>query len=315
MMFFHRSLFSCLSIPRIVILISILITGCNSEPLTSLNELTIGIVSYDEGSRSVERYERLQNYLAEQTKSIVQLEPAYNEIQAIEQIQRKNWDIVFAPPGLAAIAIDQNLYLPMFALEEIDQDRRSVLVVREDSPAQALTDLNGTIVALGEAGSAAGYYLPVYDLYGLILTEVRFAPTPRTALEWLMDGQVDVGALSMGNFDRYKREFPSANFRVLHISRWIPPGLVLLGPNVERNLQIKIEQAMRDAPADITADTGYVPEAPLPDYSQFTQLVEKVLPLRDQIRQKPAILLYTEDPGEPEIQPSPEDSILVEPSL
>ncbi|GAB4377758.1 MAG: PhnD/SsuA/transferrin family substrate-binding protein [Elainellaceae cyanobacterium] len=302
---------------QVLLLIGLLLTGCNSDSeVTGLNELTIGVVSYDEGSRSVERYERLQEYLAEQTKSIVQLEPAYNEIQALEQVQRKNWEIVFAPPGLAAIAIDQNLYLPMFALEEIDQDRRSVLVVREDSPAQSLTDLNGTVAALGEPGSAAGYYLPAYDLYGLTFTEIRFAPTPRTALEWLEQGEVEVSALSMGSFERYKREFRSTEFRILHTSRWIPPGLVLLGPTVDRNLQVKIEQAMRDAPADITADTGYVPEAPLPDYSQFTQLVEKILPLREQIKQKPAVLLY--DQGEPESDETAIDQagqdVLAEPS-
>lgn len=270
--------------------------SCNSEPeLSNLHELTIGVVSYDEGNRSLERYERLQEYLAEQTQAIVEIEPAYNELQAIEQIHRKKWEIVFAPPGLAAIAIDQDLYLPLFTLEEFDSERRSTLVVRDDSPIQTLLDLNGKVVALGEPGSAAGYYLPVYDLYGITLAEARFAPTPKTALQWLSDGEVEASALSVGDFDRYKSEFPT-NYRVLHTSRWIPPGLVLLGPTVERNLQEQIEQAMRNAPSDITADTGYVPTAPLPNYSLFTELVNKVLPLREQVQQQPAVLRY-EDPS------------------
>lgn len=277
----------------IIFLSSIVGIGCNSEPEpTSLHELTIGVVSYDEGNRSLERYERFQSYLAEQTKAIVEIEPAYNELQAIEQIHRKKWEIVFAPPGLAAIAIDQDLYLPLFTLAEVDNERRSLLVVREDSPIQTLLDLNNKIVALGEPGSAAGYYLPVYDLYGLTLAETRFAPTPKTALQWLADGEVDASALSVEDFDRYKDEFSSTNYRVLHTSRWIPPGLVLLGPTVERNLQEQIEQAMRNAPADITADTGYVPTASLPNYNLFTELVNKVLPLREQVQQKPAVLLY-----------------------
>lgn len=286
----------CLKFPPVLLLIGLLGVGCNlqSEEV-SLNELTIGVVSYDEGAVSLEKYERLQNYLAEQTRSIVQLEPAYNELQAIEQIDRQKWEIVFAPPGLAAIALDQELYLPMFALEEIDSSRRAVLVVREDSPAQSLTDLEGRVAALGEPGSAAGYYLPLYDLYGLTLSEIRFAPTPRMALQWLDEGAVDVSGLSKGNFDRYKQEFPSTEFRVLHTSRWIPPGLVLLGPTVDRNLQEQIERAMREAPADVTADAGYVPEAPLPNYDLFIELVNKVLPLREQTQQKPAVLLYEDE--------------------
>ncbi len=175
-----------------------------------------------------------------------------------------------------------------------------MLVVRGDNPTQTLVELNGKVAALGEPGSAAGYYLPLYDLYGLILTEVRFAPTPRLALQWLDEGTVDVSALSMGDFERYQREFPSAEFRVLHTSRWIPPGLVLLGPTVDRNLQLQIEQAMRNAPSEITADAGYVPTAAVPDYSQFTELVNKVLPLRDAVQRKPAVLLYEGEtqPGE-----------------
>lgn len=291
-MFLRRILFV-----KLLVLVGVFGASCNSEPEVSsgFTELTVGVVSYDEGERSVERYEPLQQYLAEQTKAIVQLEPTYNEIQALEQIERKNWDIVFAPPGLASIAIDQNLYIPLFALEEIDSDRRSLLVVKESSPDQELSDLSNKIVALGEPGSAAGYYLPVYDLYGLILQEIRFAPTPRTALQWLSEGSVDASALSMGDFERYRRDFPASEFRILHTSRWIPPGLVLLGPTVERNLQQEIERALRDAPPEITADAGYVPTAEIPDYSQFTELVQKVFPLREQIERTPAVLLYGEE--------------------
>lgn len=290
-MFLRRMLFV-----KLLVLVGVLGASCNSEAeLSGLNELTVGVVSYDQGELSVERYEPLQQYLAEETKSIVQLEPAYNEIQALEQIERKKWDIVFAPPGLASIAIDQNLYIPLFSLEEIDSNRRSLIVVREDSPAQELVDLSNQVVALGEPGSAAGYYLPVYDLYGLVLQEARFAPTPRTALQWLSDGTVDASALSMGEFEQYRRDFPATEFRILHTSRWIPPGLVLLGPNVERNLQQEIERALQEAPPEITADAGYVPSAEIPSYSHFTELVQKVFPLREQVQQIPAVLLYEEE--------------------
>lgn len=283
----------------VLLLSAIAGAGCNSESQpTSLHELTIGVVSYDEGGRSLERYGRLQEYLSEQTKAIVEIEPAYNELQAIEQIHRKKWEIVFAPPGLAAIAIDQDLYLPMFTLEEVDNERRALLVVKEDSPVQTLLDLNSKIVAFGEPGSAAGYYLPLYDLYGLTLAEAQFAPTPKTALQWLNENKIDACALSVEDFERHKSDFPSARYRILHTSRWIPPGMVLLGPTVERNLQEQIEQAMRTAPPDITADTGYVPTAALPDYKLFTELVNKVLPLREQVKRKPAVLLYEEPANE-----------------
>lgn len=273
------------------LLISFLLVGCRPKETVNPNKLTIGVVSYERGTGTVERYKPLQEYLAEQTNSVVELEPAYNELQALEQIQRNNWSIVFAPPGLAAIAIGQELYIPIFSRERISSLERSVIVVPQASSAQNLVDLSNKIVALGNPGSAAGYYLPLYDLYGLTLAEVRFAPTPKTILEWLSQEQVDAGALSEGDFEQYSQEFQSTDFRILHQSRWIPPGVVLLGPTLERNRQEHIIEVMKNAPSSLIGDAGYVPTTEVPDYEQFIELVEKVRPLETQVQETPAVLI------------------------
>jgi len=273
------------------LLISFLLVGCRPKENVNPNKLTIGVVSYERGTGTVEQYKPLQEYLAEQTNSVVELEPAYNELQALEQIQRNNWSIVFAPPGLAAIAIGQELYIPIFSLERISSLERSVIVVPQASSAQNLVDLSNKIVALGNPGSAAGYYLPLYDLYGLTLAEVRFAPTPKTILEWLSQEQVDAGALSEGDFEQYSQEFQSTDFRILHQSRWIPPGVVLLGPTLERNRQEHIIEVMKNAPSSLIGDAGYVPTTEVPDYEQFIELVEKVRPLETQVQETPAVLI------------------------
>ncbi|MBO3460833.1 phosphate/phosphite/phosphonate ABC transporter substrate-binding protein [Aetokthonos hydrillicola Thurmond2011] len=266
--------------------------GCTSGKQTENREkLTIGVVSYGEGAVSLQRYERFKDYMATQTGAVVELEPAYNELQAIEQIQRKKWDIVFAPPGLAAIAISKAMYAPLFSLEGLSNRQRSLLIVRENDPIKKISDLANKTVALGEIGSAAGYYVPLYDLYGLTLAQIRFASTPKTVLQWISDKSVDAGAMSENDFNLYHQSFPQAKFRVLHTSRWIPIGLVLVGQTVDRNRQAEIEKAMKDAPGDIVADAGYVPTAKAPNYNQFIEIVEKVRPLENQSKQKPAVLL------------------------
>lgn len=272
------------------LLLGLLSVGCRSQETVSLDKLTIGVVSYEGGTVSMERYKPLQQYLAEQTNSVVELEPAYNELQAVEQIERNNWSIVFAPPGLAAIAIGQEQYLPIFSLEGVNSVKRSVIVVREESPIQNLANLSDKVIALGEPGSAAGYYLPLYDLYGLTLAEVRLAPTPKTILTWISQEDVDAGALSEEDFERYRQEFASTPFRILHQSRWIPPGVVLFGPTVERHRQEHITEVMKEAPSSLIGDAGYVPNTKVPDYEQFIQLVEKVRPLEEQVREIPAVL-------------------------
>lgn len=251
--------------------------------------LTVGLVSYDDGASSLEKYQRFQTYLAEQLQAVVELEPVFNEIRAVEQIRANKWSLVFAPSGLAAIAIAEAKYLPIFPTLG-PPNQKSVLVVRDDSPFQSLGDLANQTIALGEAGSATGYYLPLYDLYGLTLEKIEFAPTPTAALEWIADGTVSAGAMAEDDFQQQRSAFETAAFRVLHSSRAIPPGAVLIGPNVDRNQQQYIEQAMENAPSTITADAGYIPNASPPDLTQLIALVEKVRPLESRVKEQPAVL-------------------------
>ncbi len=264
------------------------VTACRSTNL-QVTRLTMGIVRYDAAGRSLEQYERFRDYLADQIQALVELEPVLNELNAVEKVQRLSWAIVFAPPGLAAIAISEFQYLPIFPMQG-SGNARSVLIVREDSPIETLGDLAYQAIALGETGSAAGYYLPLYDLYGLTLSEIRFAPTPKTILEWVSQETVAAGALSEEEFQQYRREFNSVRFRVLHSSRPIPPGAVLLSPTVDRNQQQRIQTAMTSAPASILGDAGYLPNADVPNYDQVIQVVETVKPIEAQARQTPAVL-------------------------
>ncbi|MDJ0674503.1 MAG: PhnD/SsuA/transferrin family substrate-binding protein [Calothrix sp. MO_167.B42] len=287
-MFYRRLL-----LVKILVLIGLLSIGCGKKtPAPSSEKLTIGVVSYGDGKVSLDKYNRFKDYIATKTRSIrVDVEPAYNELQAVTQIQRKNWDIVFATPGLAAIAIGKELYVPLFSMESVSRRQRSLLIVLNDSPIREIKDLSNKTVALGEPGSASGYYLPLYDLYGLTLSKIRFAPTPKSTLELLRDSSVEAGALSQRDFETHKRQFPNTKFRIIHTSRSIPPGVVLVAPTVEANRQQFLQKVMAEAPADIAADAGYIPDAKVPKYKQLIRLVEKVRPLEPAVKNIPAVLI------------------------
>ncbi len=278
-----------LLLAQLLLLLGCSLSGCNDEPSTPPGKLTVGVVSYDAGVGSVDKYQHFQEYLSQQTKNIVELEPAFNELKAVEQVRNKAWSIVFAPPGLAAIAIGTQHYIPIFPLAGLN-NLQAVLVVREDSPIKSLASLSHKAVALGEPGAAAGYYLPLYDLYGLNLAEVRFAPTPKTVLALLSQGTVAASALSRDDFERYRHEFGQTKFRILHTSRVVPAGVVLLAPTLDRNQEQQIKAVMSQAPSSITADAGYIPNAKLPNYEQLIKIVEKVRPLETRVREKPAVL-------------------------
>jgi len=265
-----------------------LLTACKTAEKPKLGKLNLGVVSYGEGDRSIQQYSVLTDYLATELKTLVELEPAFNEVKALEQIKRKIWSVVFAPPGLAAIAISEEQYLPLFPLEGLE-NARSVIVVRQESPIQKLTDLEGKAIALGQVGSATGYYLPLYNLYGLTLAEVRFAPTPKTVLQWIDHKEVAAGALSLAELERYRVDFGKAGFRILYTDS-VPTGSILVGPTVERIQQEQIRKVLGSASPKITAAAGFLPNAKVPDYKPLIEKVARVRPIAEQIKKKPAAL-------------------------
>jgi phosphonate transport system substrate-binding protein len=271
-------------------LLLVILSGCGTSQLSEQQRLTVGVVSYGKGSNVLERYEALKTHLESQLKTIIELEPAYNELQAVRQIERQVWDVVFAPPGLAAIAISEKEYLSLLP-QTGGETERSVIVVRQDSSIQKINNLANQTVALGQEGSAAGYYLPLYNMYGMTLASIRFAPTPKTSLDWVSKGEVAAGALSLAEFERYRSEFSDTPLRILYRdTHRVPSGAVLVGPNVDRNEQEQIRQALEVAPAPVAAAADYVPNAQPPDYSYLIKVVKRVRPIAKRIKEKPAPL-------------------------
>lgn len=264
------------------------LTACRIAGMTKPGKLTIGEVSYGEDEKSIKQYADLVNYLSTELKTIIELEPVYNEVKALEQIKRQTWSLVFAPPGLAALAISEAQYLPLFSLEGLEKTR-SVIVVRQESSIKKLSDLSDQVIALGQPGSATGYYLPIQNLSGLTLAEVRLAPTPKTVLQWIENKNVVAGALSLDELERYRSDFTQTKFRILHTDS-VPPGAILVGPKVEQYQQEQIRKALNSASPTVAAAAGYLPNAKVPDYKKLIEVVERVRQIAKRIKEKPASL-------------------------
>ncbi|MEM8718368.1 MAG: PhnD/SsuA/transferrin family substrate-binding protein [Cyanobacteria bacterium P01_G01_bin.39] len=251
-------------------------TACNRPVETTIRKYSVGIVSYGENEQSLQQYADFQDYLARRLNSLIELEPAYNEVRALQQVKSKKWDLVFAPPGLAAIAIKSHNYEPLVPLEGRDQSR-SVLVSHKAAPFTKRKDLAGETIALGQKGSATGYYLPIYNLYGLNFTQVRYAPTPQTILQWLEDEQVTVGALSLAEFNLLKRDHAPNTFKIVYLDqRDVPSGAILISDRIERNQQEQIKLALVETPSFIAATAGYLPNEQIPDYDYLTKVIHRV---------------------------------------
>lgn len=266
-----------MSIKRVflVVLLSTL-SACGQKQVNTLNQYSIGMVSYDRISDSTQQYGDLEQYLGTQLESMIEIEPAYNEIRALRQIASNKWDLVFAPPGLAAIAISQHNYQPIFSLEGND-NTRSVIVVKNDSSFDERSDLSGQKIILGQKGSATGYYLPLYNLYGVNLTEILYAPTPKNVLQWLAEDRAAAGALSLAQYNLYRRDFPPNTFKILHLdSHPVPSGAVLLSDRIERNQESVIVAQLKQTPSFVSSSAKFLPEAEIPDYDYLIKVIARV---------------------------------------
>ncbi|MEO1561002.1 MAG: PhnD/SsuA/transferrin family substrate-binding protein, partial [Cyanobacteria bacterium J06632_19] len=193
-------------------------------------------------------------------------------------------------PGLAAIGIDKYQYWSIFPLE-LGGGSRSIIVVNQGSALNKLKDLQGKKLALGQQGSATGYYLPLFNLYGLTLASVKFTATPLSALEWLAAGEVDAAALSFTEFSKYKTTFNSSRFRILFSdSHTVPSGSLLCSPLVERKRADLIRDYLKKAPASLIQEARYIPNASPPDYKYMISVVKRVNTIAENIDSKPVRL-------------------------
>ena len=55
----------------------------NRSVETTINKLSIGVVSYGNNDKSLNQYADFQDYLGIRLNSLIELEPAYNEVRAL----------------------------------------------------------------------------------------------------------------------------------------------------------------------------------------------------------------------------------------
>ncbi|WP_414625032.1 phosphate/phosphite/phosphonate ABC transporter substrate-binding protein [Calothrix sp. CCY 0018] len=266
------------------------IAACTTEETILNQRLVIGVLSYGQGKQTVERLSGFREYLSEKLQTIIELEPAFNERIAVERMKRKSWSLVFSTPGLAAMSIANYQYWSMFPLE-LDQASRSVIVVNQSSPLNKLQDLRNKKLALGQQGSATGYYFPLYNLYGLTLASIQFASTAKISLEWLSNGEVDAAALSLEEFNFYKSKLDSSQFRILFTdSHSVPSGSLLCSPLVEKKRADLIRNHLKKAPNSLIQQANYIPNASPPDYKYMISVVQRVNAIAKNIDSKPVRL-------------------------
>ena len=237
------------------------IVGCSAKTETKKEEKVIkmGFVPLKNSEKLVEDLKPISDYLSERLGVKVEAFTASNYIGVVEGIGSGSVDFGIIPPFSALLAQKQSNAKPILTSKGKTgkPGYTAELYVRKDSGIKNLQDVKGKKVAFVDPSSSSGYIYPGAMLVeaGLNLEKdisYQFSGGHDKSLQLLLNKDVDVIATFDGVEDRYAKDFPQAktDIQKLATSDMIPGIMVTVSSKMDKDLQDKLEKALRDIEND-----------------------------------------------------------------
>ena len=233
------------------------IVGCSTKTETKKEEKVIkmGFVPLKNSEKLVEDLKPISDYLSERLGVKVEAFTASNYIGVVEGLGSGSVDFGIIPPFSSLLAQKQSNAKPILTSKGKTgkPGYTAELYVRKDSGIKSLQDVKGKKVAFVDPSSSSGYIYPGAMLVnaGLNLDKdisYQFSGGHDKSLQLLLNKDVDVIATFDGVEDRYAKDFPQAktDIQKLATSDMIPGVMVTTSSKMDKELQKKLEQALRD---------------------------------------------------------------------
>ena len=237
------------------------IVGCSAKTETKKEEkgIKMGFVPLKNSEKLVEDLKPISDYLSERLGVKVEAFTASNYIGVVEGIGSGSVDFGIIPPFSALLAQKQSNAKPILTSKGKTgkPGYTAELYVRKDSGIKNLQDVKGKKVAFVDPSSSSGYIYPGAMLVeaGLNLEKdisYQFSGGHDKSLQLLLNKDVDVIATFDGVEDRYAKDFPQAktDIQKLATSDMIPGIMVTVSSKMDKDLQDKLEKALRDIEND-----------------------------------------------------------------
>ena len=237
------------------------IVGCSTKTETKKEEKVIkmGFVPLKNSEKLVEDLKPISDYLSERLGVKVEAFTASNYIGVVEGLGSGSVDFGIIPPFSSLLAQKQSNAKPILTSKGKTgkPGYTAELYVRKDSGIKSLQDVKGKKVAFVDPSSSSGYIYPGAMLVnaGLNLDKdisYQFSGGHDKSLQLLLNKDVDVIATFDGVEDRYAKDFPQAktDIQKLATSDMIPGVMVTTSDKMDKELQKKLEQALRDIEKD-----------------------------------------------------------------
>ena len=237
------------------------IVGCSTKTETRKEEKVIkmGFVPLKNSEKLVEDLKPISDYLSERLGVKVEAFTASNYIGVVEGLGSGSVDFGIIPPFSSLLAQKQSNAKPILTSKGKTgkPGYTAELYVRKDSGIKSLQDVKGKKVAFVDPSSSSGYIYPGAMLVnaGLNLDKdisYQFSGGHDKSLQLLLNKDVDVIATFDGVEDRYAKDFPQAktDIQKLATSDMIPGVMVTTSGKMDKELQEKLEKALRDIEKD-----------------------------------------------------------------
>ena len=237
------------------------IVGCTTKTETKKEEKVIkmGFVPLKNSEKLVEDLKPISDYLSERLGVKVEAFTASNYIGVVEGLGSGSVDFGIIPPFSSLLAQKQSSAKPILTSKGKTgkPGYTAELYVRKDSGIKSLQDVKGKKVAFVDPSSSSGYIYPGAMLVeaGLNLDKdisYQFSGGHDKSLQLLLNKDVDVIATFDGVEDRYAKDFPQAKNEIqkLATSDMIPGVMVTASSKMDKELQEKLEKALRDIEKD-----------------------------------------------------------------
>ena len=237
------------------------IVGCSAKTETKKEEKVtkMGFVPLKNSEKLVEDLKPISDYLSERLGVKVEAFTASNYIGVVEGLGSGSVDFGIIPPFSSLLAQKQSNAKPILTSKGKTgkPGYTAELYVRKDSGIKSLQDVKGKKVAFVDPSSSSGYIYPGAMLVnaGLNLDKdisYQFSGGHDKSLQLLLNKDVDVIATFDGVEDRYAKDFPQAktDIQKLATSDMIPGVMVTTSGKMDKELQEKLEKALRDIEKD-----------------------------------------------------------------
>ncbi|WP_353893213.1 phosphate/phosphite/phosphonate ABC transporter substrate-binding protein [Proteinivorax hydrogeniformans] len=241
----------------LVLALSIFAAGCSDG--SNRDYLNMGFVPMMDADALVENVEPLAEMLSDELGMEVRAFTATRYVGVVEALGSQQVDFGFIPPMAYILANQQSdAEVILTALNQHGEAfYRSQFIVREDSDIQDFEDIKEKTVAFVDPSSTSGHIFPHAHLkdFGLEGDQdfsYHFAGGHDSALQLLLNGDVDVATTFVDARERYAEDFPTAldETRVLGYTQDIPNISVTVGSHLDSEMQEKIQQALLNISED-----------------------------------------------------------------